>query len=409
MLPMAKSINMPQVGQDILTGILTEWRIKVGDTVKKGDIVAVVESDKASFEVEAFESGMVLELLYNEGDEAKVFEPILYLGEPGESVETENTKVDVEEPQSLGKDKSVFQVEENRTTAESKIFSTPSARRIAREHGLDVAGIKGSGPNGRIIKQDILNAVEALKNREEKIADNIPSATQADFQSLVSAPDREEIPFSRMRQRIAEKLLLSKRTIPHFYLFMDVDMTDVLSWRSLFNKSGSQKISVNDILIKATAATLTYFPRLNAHVSDSKLILLKDINIGIAVSVEDGLLVPVIPNADKKNVQEISMLSQQLSAGAKMGILKSNAIGSFSISNLGMFSVNRFLPIINPPEVAILGVGKIEKRVVPLEQNAIGVREYLTLSLACDHRAVDGVYAANFLDRLKEFLEKFNF
>ena len=405
---MVKTINMPQVGQDISTGILYEWRIKVGDTVKKGDIVAVVESDKASFEVEAFESGVVLELLYKEGDEAKVFEPIVYLSEPGETAKAKDaTEVKEKENQNISRVKPITQVEKQKTANKGKIFSTPSARRIAREHGLNVADIKGSGPNGRIIKQDILSAVEALKTGEEKIVEKISLEKAGVQQPLVFMSGSEEIPFSKMRQRIADRLLLSKRTIPHFYLFMDVDMTDVQGWRSLFNKRGPEKISINDILVKATAATLTFFPKLNAHASDNKLILLKNIHIGIAVSVEDGLLVPVIPNANEKNVEEIATITRELATSAKMGMLKSEAVGSFSISNLGMYSINRFLPIINPPEVAILGVGKIEKRVVPLEHNTFGVREYLTISLACDHRAVDGVYAAKFLEHLKGFLEKF--
>jgi pyruvate dehydrogenase E2 component (dihydrolipoamide acetyltransferase) len=398
---------MPQVGQDIETGILREWKIKVGDKVKIGDIVAVVESDKASFEVEAYESGIVLELLYNEGSETKVFEPIAYLDEKGKEVLHEQNigyKEKLEAESTEVNQKTV----KKKTTLKhnNRIISTPSARRVARENDIDIAKIKGSGPKGRILRKDILIAMEGqesvLKKEVQEPVEK-PAIRQA---VLENDGARDEILFSKMRQKISEKLVFSKQTIPHYYLFMDVDMTDVLVWRSMFNQNSPIKISINDIIIKATATTLLNYPKINSFVSGNKFILIKNINIGIAVSVEDGLLVPVIAKTNEKNIEEIAELTRKLVTSAKMGILKSHAIGTFTISNLGMYSVNRFLPIINPPEVAILGVGKVEKRILPLENNSFGIRDMLTLSLVCDHRAVDGTYAAKFLHQLKNFLEE---
>lgn len=411
---MATPINCPQVGQDIETAILLEWRVKEGDEIQKGDVIAEVESDKATFEVEAFVTGTVVELLYEEGDELQVLQPIAYVGRPGEE-----RIFGKEESAGNGAGKPAGSTKPGNSRVQPKstpapgewVFASPSARRIARKYDIDVSTIEGSGPKGRVIKRDIMAVVEsgapAVKEKTARQPKISQPRTVPSTEVESARTEDTEIPYTKMRQRIAEQLVKSKQTVPHFYLFIDVDMTDTVAWRERFNEQSQRNITYNDILVEAVARNLRTYAKLNAHADDEKLIVRKDINIGVAVSVEDGLLVPVIPNADRKNLQEISENSRENAAGARKGSLKNQAPGTFTISNLGRYQVNRFLPIINPPEVAILGVGSMEKRVVPHGQSSIGVRDMLTLSLACDHRAVDGAYASVFLESLKQTLEQY--
>ncbi len=393
---MVKPINMPQVGQDLETAIISEWCIEENDKVEKGDVIAVVESDKASFDVEAFDSGTILKLLFDEGDEAAVFKPIAYYGDPGDIVdEAPNT----ENSTGLISKSTDSQVEVNAQTETitKAILATPVVKRIAKEHNIDILSVSGSGPNGRILKEDILKFAEIDLNGSQE-SNGVSSCSQSGDQ---------RIEYSKMRQKIANRLVESKQQIPHFYLFMDVDVTELILWRQEKNKvvDNGDKISINDILILAVAKTLKKFPQLNTHVSQSHLVLKSDINIGIAVSLEDGLIVPVLEHADEKEIEKISVESREIIESARKGKLKSNAQGTFTISNLGMYPINKFIPIINTPEAVILGVGKAEKKVVPTESAGFGVKDILTLTLACDHRAVDGALGSQFLEELKSCLE----
>ncbi len=394
---MAKSIILPQVGQDLETAVIVEWHVKEGDHIQKGDIVAIVESDKAIFEVEAFESGTILKLLYEEGDEGKVLQPIALIGEPEEKLE--NGKDEDIAPIPIERD--IQEKPANKKTeptAGLKQFSTPSARRIAREYNVDLSSIRGSGPAGRILKKDVLAFVESHKEEPVKIAD-APYGQPSE--------QDQEILFSKMRQGIADRLVQSKQTIPHFYLFMDVDMTAALAWRAAHNRNSEIKITVNDLIVKGVARALEKFPRMNAHVASDRLIVRKDVNVGMAVTLSDGLVVPVIQNADRKNIYEISTTVRENATKAKTGVMKAPAPATFTVSNLGMYDIDSFLPIINPPECAILGVGNVKKQFIPLQDHSITVREMMKLSLACDHRAVDGTYAAQFLKAVRDFLKNF--
>jgi pyruvate dehydrogenase E2 component (dihydrolipoyllysine-residue acetyltransferase) len=403
---MVKPINMPQIGQDIEAGVIVEWRVKENDVVAKNDTVAIVESDKATFEVEAFEPGTVLKLLYNEGDEAKVFSPIAYIGQPWEkwdeasatvSHTSETTKTKARDATSI--------IREDKQAGHGKIFVAPLARKLAQKHGIDLSLVKGSGPNGRILKQDVLALISGDSAQSENKLDTTARDNGLHPDVISTLTEDQKIPFSKMRKKIAERLTHSKQTIPHFYLTIDVDMTDALAWRKQNGSNSPVKITINDIIIKAAATALSSYRKLNGHVEADKLIVRKNINIGVAVSVEEGLLVPVIPDADQNNIAEIAQISRQNTEGAQKGILKPQSVGTFTVSNLGMFAINGFLPIINPPECAILGVGKITKQVMPLDDNCIAVREMMTLSLVSDHRAVDGTYAAGFLGEIKKQLE----
>ena len=399
---MATPVNMPQVGQDIEKAIITEWCVKENDTVEKGDIIAVVDSDKASFEVEAFESGTILKLLYEEGETAKVFKPIAYLGKPGEILkEGDFSTVRNPQEQSGKMIESGTQPEKTDIFHNKKILATPAVKRVAKENKINLSTIKGSGPNGRILKKDVFNEVNRLNETQiiKPAGDNLNDSIEKD-------PGR--ISFSKMRQKIADRLVESKQQAPHFYLFMDIDVTDVLVWRKRKNETNDSdlKISINDILILSVTKALKKYPMMNIHVSQTYISPQKDINIGIAVSLEDGLIVPVVEKADKKDIEEISKESKELVHKARNGLMKPSAPGTFTISNLGMYSVDKFIPIINAPEGAILGVGMPVKKVIPIDSEKTKVRDMLTLTLASDHRAIDGAMAAQFLEEIKQILEK---
>lgn len=391
---MAKPILMPQVGQDLETAIIGEWLVEEGDFVEKGDIIATVESEKAAFDVEAFEAGYILKLLFEVGDEARVLKPIAFIGEKDEKLESEATKTPAaESPQKPAK--SEEKSPESSAASTERIFASPSARRLAREHGIDLQQVTPKTAPPRITKQDI----EGYLAEQDSVSVETKPVSPAEADQVR--------PFSKMRRVIAERLVQSKQTIPHFYLFLDVDISTVVAWRADFNQESAEKISLNDVIVWATARALLQFPQLNGHVNAEEFIQRKDIHIGVAVSIEAGLLVPVISHTDQLTLPEISRISKKNIESARRGSLNTSVKGSFTISNLGMHAINAVLPIINPPECAILGVGKIEKRVVPVGDSTIGIRDYLTLTLACDHRVIDGSDAAKFLNEIKTNLENF--
>ncbi len=409
---MTKPVLMPQVGQDLTEGVLVEWNVKVGDPVKKGDIVALVESEKASFEVEAFEEGKVVKLLYEAGDTATVLEPILLLGEEGETAAepAEASAPAAAVPAAQGASEKA--ADTGADAPRSGKSSSPLARRLAKLAGLDITQIKGSGPKGAVIKCDVEAAArEGGQAAPAKAAAAAP-APAAEVQRAAPAAlpprsdeDREE-PFSRMRQVIADRLLLSKQTIPHFYLRAEIDVTDLLIRRRTHIDLGGQKVSVNDVIVHAVGLTLLEFPRLNAHVASDRVILKGEVNVGVAVSVSEGLMVPVIPGTPYRSLTEISEMIREHAAAARRGMTKSTATGTFTISNLGMYGVE-VLPIINPPEAGILGVGPINKAVRE-HRGGIQVRNVMTVSLAADHRAVDGAYGAQFLASLSDTIASYN-
>ncbi len=409
---MAKSILMPQVGQDLTEGRVIAMNVKVGDSVKKGDIVAEVESEKATFEVEAFEEGTVTEVCFGEGEMAIVLEPLIVLdgagsdgaaAKPTPTATTDNTAKAEGTSEAATKSASVL------APPSGKPRSTPLARRMMKQHGIDIALLTGSGPSGAIVQRDVEAAIAAGAADAAPAAAPTPAAAPRQTQPSVNITAREGdtvIEFSRMRQVIADRLQLSKQTVPHFYLQTDVDVTHLMSRRAERNAVGGTKISVNDVIIQAAAQCLREYPNLNAHVSQSSLTVKADINVGMAVSVDEGLMVPVLGNADGMSLAEIADQSREAANNARRGISKSASPGTFTISNLGMFGVEVF-PIINPPEAAILGVGDIRQ-----EPKAIGagiaIRSMMRLVLSADHRAVDGAYAARFLAQLKLDLESHN-
>jgi len=373
-------VIMPQIGQDVETGVITRWNKQVGESVKKGEVLASVEGDKATFDIEAEAGGVLLEIVVAQGQEGKVLEPVAFIGEPGENsgsapVRGPAVSAQISAPSVPSPSSVVGQARGARR------FSSPSARRIARDLGVEVGRIAGSGPGGRVVKKDVLAAVQQPAGRR---GDTV-------------------IPHSRMRQLIAQRLSLSKSTIPHFYLFQDVDMEEALERRELYNRRNGCQVTITDMVVQAAALALAEFPRLNAHVDDRGLTVKGAINIGVATATEDGLMVPVIPEADTKDIRALSAEIKAKAEQARRGRLDPSARGSFTITSLGMFGTQSFLPIINPPEAAILGVGAAQARPAAVG-GLLGVRRQMTLTLACDHRAVSGDEAARFLGRLRDIL-----
>jgi len=382
---------MPQIGQDIRKGVILEWYVKEGDKIEKGDIIASVESDKAVFEVEAFESGTIIKILHKAGEEAEVFKPIAFIGEPGENIKE---AVPEQEPEAAEKWTSQTNAmpSADHSVPDEKIFASPTVRRIAREYNLDLSEIKGSGPDGRIIKRDL----------QQFISGNRAAGTmvQADEADLI-------VPFSQMRKSIAARLQNSKQNIPHYYLYRQMNAGKTLAMREEYNKKNRVHVSINDLIIYCVARSLKQFPKLNAHVEEDRFIIKREINIGIAVSVEDGLLVPVIHNVDQKSLLEISRISREIIQKAQNGKIAGGMTGTFTVSNLGMYGISHFQAIINPPECAILSVGGIEKKILPAG-NGNPFSDSITIGLACDHRVIDGVYGAQFLDYLSGIFENLN-
>jgi pyruvate dehydrogenase E2 component (dihydrolipoamide acetyltransferase) len=398
---MAKPILMPQVGQDLTEGKLIELHVKVGDVVKKGDVLAVVESEKASFEVEAYEEGVVLEVLCKVGEMAVVLEPLLILGEAGETLDMACPAPSTAPEKPA---KAVSQAPQDTRTGGTR--SSPLARRIATMNGLDVTQIKGSGPKGAVVKAD----VEAAMQTQQIAAPAVSAPVQQPVLSppLLTATDADDVeqPFNKMRQVIANRLLESKQTIPHFYLMTEADISDLQIRRKAHFDISGEKISLNDVIVHATALTLLEYPDLNCFVSNTGVLKKAQVNVGVAVSVDNGLMVPAIENTPFKSLSEVSSLIREYAAAARRGMNKSQAKSTFSISNLGMYGVE-VLPIINLPEAGILGVGPT-KRVVKEHRGGLQGRDIISLSLAADHRAVDGAYGAKFLKSLVETIETYS-
>ncbi|MDP7396057.1 MAG: dihydrolipoamide acetyltransferase family protein [Lentisphaeria bacterium] len=380
-------VIMPQVGQDIPSAIIVEWLKQESAAVSKGDVIATVESDKASFEVEADTDGVLLKILHDAGEEVEVFKPIAYIGakdETLESIPAADTATATRPGTAAAPPTAAPPTAP--ATAPGRMTASPAARRRAAEQGVELGAITGSGPGGRIINRDLAQSATAI----------------------AQPADNDDVrPFSRLRRRIAQRLTASKQTIPHFYLFIDVDMTTTETWRRAWRQEHGLKITATHVVTRAAAMALRDFPGINAHVDAEKLIVKPDINIGLAVSVDDGLLVPVLDKADQRSLQEIVTGSTEIAGAARRGTVDPSHSGTFTITSLGMYGISKFMPIINPPECAILAIGAVEKRAVPVN-DAVAVREMMTLTLAADHRGVDGAVAAQFLNRLKALLEEFD-
>lgn len=418
---MAEIIRMPRLSDTMEEGNIIAWHKKEGDKVKPGDLLAEIETDKATMDFESLWEGYLLHIAVKEGP-VPVEGIIAVIGDKDEDwkslLEAESSSKPAEEPSKA--EPAQAQATAATPTTEStpststpaaaapqqsesgRIKASPLARSIAREAGIDLAAIQGTGDNGRIIKRDVEAFLEARKQEPTPgAAPAVPTFAVPGVEAF------EDKPVSQMRKTIARRLSESKFSAPHFYLTMEIDMDKVVEMRPRLNELSPVKISFNDIVIKAAAVALRQHPAINASWLGDKIRYHKHIHIGVAVAVEDGLLVPVIRHADMKSLSQINQEVKALADKARARKLQPDEMSgnTFTISNLGMFGIEEFTGIINPPDACILAVGAIiEKPVVKNGEIVIGNRMKVTMS--CDHRVVDGATGAQFLQTLKGILEE---
>jgi pyruvate dehydrogenase E2 component (dihydrolipoamide acetyltransferase) len=366
---MATRIVVPDMGQTTDEMLLGAWHVAVGDAVAVGDVLVDIETDKAVAELESYAAGQVLALLAAEGDTVGVGDALLWIGEPGEAIDEAAAAAQERPVEAASREVAAAPA----GAPASGLLATPAARTLARERGLDLGSVAGSGPDGCIVRRDVL----PLDLHEGAL-----------------------IPLSPMRRAIAARLSQSVREAPQFALAMDVDMTRALEVRA----SQPSRVSLNDLLVKACADALAASPRMNCRFEGDALHQLPDANVGIAVSVDDGLVVPVLERADALTLAEVAEESKRLIEAARAGRLAAGAQAALTVSNLGMYGVKWFRAIVNPGEAAILAVGAVEDRLV-LTATGVEARPGVTLTLSCDHRIVDGALAAQFLGEVKRRLE----
>ena len=420
---MAIEVLMPALSPTMEDGTLAKWFVKEGDKVEPGDLLAEIETDKATMEFEAVEEGIIEKLLVSEGTEGvKVNSAIATL-----SGEDNSTLKNIEEPaasNTIKTETSAINAKkiENNSNSKSRdrVFITPLARRIAEKKGIDINLISGTGPHGRIIKKDLANLKSAPSDSvlqepdivtAKSISPNISDSFSYDALLEIYA-DRNftEIALDGMRKTIASRLSEAKQTIPHFYLRRSVKMENLLDFRQKINKKlldKNIKVSINDIIIKACSEALQTNPDANAIWAGNKLIKFDSSDIAVAVSVEGGLLTPVIKDTDQKTISNISEEMKDLASRARAKKLMPTEFqgGSFAISNLGMFGIESFDAIINPPHAAILAVGTGKKKPVVSDDGSLGAATEMELSLSVDHRVIDGVLGAQLLHTIVENLE----
>jgi pyruvate dehydrogenase E2 component (dihydrolipoamide acetyltransferase) len=414
---MAEKIIMPKLGLTMEEGVINKWLVKEGDQVEKGDALFEVATDKVNMEVESTANGVVLKIMAAEGETIPITQTVAYIGKPGEVIEEKEESVPA--PQKTEEKPVSVQIEEKKATidletAGERIKASPLARRLASEYGLDLSKIQGTGPGGRIVKEDIEKAYQQKEiiapQKEEK-----PKAEPVVMVKETLIPGeglpKEVIPLTRMRKIIAERMHSSMQNKPHFYLQMEVLADELVKLRGrmlpLIEKTTGLRISYNDILIKIVAQSLEKFPTINAYFLDNGIQMNPAVNIGVAVALEDGLIVPVVKNANLKGLSQIVVETNDLSKRARESKLLPEEItgGTFTISNLGMYGVDSFNAIINAPESAILACGAIKKRPYFDGENIV-VASLMNLTLSGDHQIVDGAVAAQFMQYLKNLIEE---
>jgi pyruvate dehydrogenase E2 component (dihydrolipoamide acetyltransferase) len=395
---MVTEVIMPKMGQTMEKGRIIRWLKNEGERVEKGEPLLEIETDKTTIEVEARDSGILRKILAQEGEDAPVATTIAYITGEGELLPEEGISKGVRAPESptakIQKEPSIIAPKPGEITKArkaSRIRASPLAKKIGEEKGVDLTQVEGSGPGGRITKEDV------LKHLASK-----PAESSSEFQV---------VPMSSMRKAIAEKMVESKSHIPHFYVSTEVDMTEATKLRkdltpTIEAKTGV-RLSFTHMLVKAVAIALKECPQLNSTFEEENIKMWKDVNIGIAVSLEDGLIVPVLRKANKKSLPEITSMASKLASRAKEKRLREEEFsgGTFTISNMGALDVESFIAIINVPETAILALGKINDRPAVVEEQ-ITIRKIMTMTLSADHRVVDGVLAAIFLKKVKNLLEE---
>lgn len=418
------NILMPALSPTMTEGNLARWLKNEGDTVKAGDILAEIETDKATMEVEAVDEGTLARILVPGGTQAvKVNDVIAILAEEGEdagAVEKPAAKPTATEPAADSKSepaptaaKPTEDVRKPAPPAQSggRIVASPLARRIAAERGIDLAAITGSGPNGRIVKADVEKAPKGAAKPAS--SQQVAAAPAVSGTAQFGEPEFELVPHTSMRKTIARRLQESKQFVPHFYLTVDCEIDRLLKLREEINAvaakegPGAYKLSVNDFIVKASAIALKQVPAANASWSDDGVKMYRSADISVAVAIPNGLITPILRNADTRRLSDLSTEMKDLATRAKAGKLKPEEYigGSFSVSNLGMYGIKDFSAIINPPQACILAVGAGEQRPI-VRAGALAVATVMSCTLAADHRVVDGAIGAEFMAAFKRLVEQ---
>ena len=426
---MAEVIKMPKMSDTMEEGVIANWLKKVGDQVESGDIIAEVETDKATMELESYEDGTLLYIGVDEGGSVPIDGVIAVIGEEGADYEkllkaqkpsSNGRSAEKEEKKpssptssgngSEGKDvaTATSSSAENGSTSSSngRVKASPLAKKMAQEMGYDLSKIAGSGENGRIVKRDVEKYEPQAQPTEKPEKQEAASAPAITLPSVVGEESFEEVRVSQMRKTIAKRLAESKFTAPHFYLTMEINMDKAVEARKSMNEFSPVKISFNDIVIKAVAASIRQHPEVNVAWMGDKIQKNHHIHIGVAVAVDEGLLVPVVRFADNKSLSHIAAEVKELAVQAKNKKLSPDdqTGGTFAVSNLGMFGIEEFTAIINPPNSCILAVGAIKQTAV-VKDGQLVPGNVMKVTLSCDHRTVDGAMGAAFLKTLKTLLE----
>ncbi len=431
---MATNVLMPKLGLTMTEGTVVKWNKSVGDTVKAGESLVEIETDKINNVIDAPADGLLLKVLVNEGDAMEVSGLLAIIGEQGEKIESDAVSKPEKEaqPEDTIAEETQSNVSLETDSNDTWIKASPAAKKLAKELGISLSGVTGTGPGGRIIERDIhsfsentpkikasplavkVAAVEGVNlsdiNKDSRIMkEDVMSAasTTKPVEATQTLSDSNATALSGMRKVIAQRMSTSWNTSPHVNMTYEIDMTEAKELKAKISKASGAKYSFTEIIVKATAQALTEHKEINRSLIDNKIYQHDTINMGIAVALKDGLIVPVIKDAQKKSISvlrnEISLLGEK----ARNGELLPGEIsgGTFTISNLGMFGVDQFTPIINPPESAILGVCRIVEKPVVVE-GEIAVRPMMNLCLSFDHRIIDGAVAALFMKKLRHFLEQ---
>ena len=402
---MAETINMPKLGFDMAEGMLVRWVKQVGENINKGDVLAEIETDKATVEVESSASGVVLQLIVDQGTMVPVNAPIAVIGAAGEKVEAPakvETKKAADEKSASATPAAAPVSQPVASVETGPVKASPLAKKIARDNKVNLANVQGTGPGGRIVRKDIEAAISGQLTVDTR------RPVQPSAVNYQPTTDDQIIQTTKLRQAIGRRLVESKQTIPHFYVTHEFKMDALLDVRKQINAylGDNEKVSVNDFILKAVALALRQFPNLNATIKGNEVIQFGHVNVGVAVTVSGGLMTIVVKDTDQKTLRQISGEVKAMAARARDGKVKPEDVdgSTFSTSNLGMYDVEEFIAIINPPEAAILAIGSAKE--VPVVENGqveIGSRMKATISV--DHRVSDGAEAAQFMQKLAEFLE----
>ena len=416
---MATKVHMEALSPTMEEGRLVKWTKHEGDPVKSGDTLAEVETDKAVMELVARADGQLLKVMVPEGATVPVGNVVAYIGKPGEKVDGDGAKAPAEkgsgergvvpsEPRKESRQPTVATPAPAPVAADAtRVKASPLAKRLAKDAGVDLKLVQGSGPGGRVVKRDVEGAGSRPAAAEPAVPASRPLPTS--HIPARSGQPYEDVPLTQIRKTIAKRLAASIGPIPHFFLTTEIDMERAAEAREALNKQLGEeggKISFNDIIIKAVALALVQHRACNAWFQEDHIRYWNEVHIGVAVAIEDGLITPVIRNADLKSLREIGAESRELAGRARNRRLKPEEYtgATFSVSNLGMFDIDQFTAVINPPEAGIVAIGSIVAKAVP-DGDRVVVRRRLRLTMSCDHRVIDGATGAVFLKTLKQMLE----